>query len=144
MATQKQVQILATYYHKTNGVKNGTVTYCVRSSNGKDFYYTTVINGEASGCSCPSRTKCYHMKQLENREQEKWIAYRQELAKKLAAQFLTTQIVEQVAEKLVAPEKPVKVAKVIKEAVEAKVPASKTDISTKGNLNTGRAFSTLR
>jgi len=72
MATTKDVQVLARYIHKTDGKPNGIVTYCVKSSNGKDFYYTTIINGEATGCSCPSRSKngCYHKNQLAAREQE--------------------------------------------------------------------------
>ena len=68
MATKKaakQVQVLCRYAHKTNGKLNGIVTYCVRSSNGKDFYYTTLINGKASGCGCPAYKPCYHMTQLE-------------------------------------------------------------------------------
>jgi hypothetical protein len=69
MKTTKEVTVLCRYAHKTNGKLNGTVTYCVRSSNGKDFYYTTLVEGKASGCSCPAKAGCYHKKQLENKEQ---------------------------------------------------------------------------
>ena len=64
----KQVQVLARYIHKTDGKPNGRISYLVRSSNGKDTYCTTLIEGKASGCSCPSKKPCYHMTQLEERE----------------------------------------------------------------------------
>lgn len=61
----KQVHWIARYAFKTNGKLNGIVTYAVRSSNGKDIYCTTFIEGKASGCSCPSHTgSCYHRTQL--------------------------------------------------------------------------------
>lgn len=68
MASAKQVHFIARYAHKTNKKLNGFVTYAVRSSNGNDIYCTTLINGKASGCSCPARKPCYHMTQLEARE----------------------------------------------------------------------------
>src|SRR2546429_2020902 len=83
MATKKQpkqVQIIARYIHKTDGKPNGKVSYLVRSSDGKTEYCTTLIDGKASGCSCPSHKPCYHMSQLEAKEQE-----RKEVASKLAA-----------------------------------------------------------
>jgi hypothetical protein len=114
MKTTKQVTIIARYAHKTNGKLNGTVTYLVKSSDGKSTYCTTIVNGEASGCSCPSRSKkgCYHKHQLqalevaraetpEQKEAREWSEYRAELAKKLAQQYMTVEIVEQVAESLV-------------------------------------------
>ena len=64
----KQVQVLARYIHKTDGKPNGRISYLVRSSNGKDTYCTTLIDGKASGCSCPSKKPCYHMTQLEAKE----------------------------------------------------------------------------
>ena len=64
----KQVQIIARYAHKTDGKLNGIVTYAVRSSNGKDIYCTTLIEGKASGCGCPAHKPCYHMTGLEKRE----------------------------------------------------------------------------
>lgn len=159
MATKKavkQVQVLARYAHKTDGQLNGIVTYCVRSSNGKDFYYTTLINGKASGCSCPAKKPCYHMTQLaalevarsespEQKEAREWAQYRSELAVKLSKQYMTVEIVEQVAEQLVAP------VKVVMTAAQEEVPpiamelpaelrgykktAVSADISTKGSLN---------
>lgn len=77
MATTKEVLVLARYAHKTNGKLNGTVSYLVRSSNGKDTYCMTLIEGKASGCSCPSRKPCYHMKGLENKESARPFAARQ-------------------------------------------------------------------
>lgn len=135
MATQKQVTIIARYQNK----KTGVVSYLVRSSDGKTEYCTTLIEGKASGCSCPSYKPCYHMKGLENRE----------AARPFAAKSLPVWAIELVKTgKLVAPGKkaaPVapKVATIIKQAVTAKVPA-RTDISTKGNLNGQRGFSILR
>src|SRR5260221_8042194 len=62
--TQKQVQIIARITIK----KNGIVVYKVRSSNGKDIYQTTFLNGKATGCTCPATKPCYHMTQLQARE----------------------------------------------------------------------------
>jgi hypothetical protein len=78
MATKKQVTIIARYAHKTNGKLNGTVTYLVRASNGVDTYCTTLVEGKASGCNCPSRSKngCYHKTQLEKKEQARPFAAR--------------------------------------------------------------------
>ena len=143
MASSKQIQIIARYTNKQTGM----VSYLVRSSDGKSTYCTTLIDGIASGCSCPAKSSCYHKTQLEAKESEraeKWTAYRVELAKKLAATYMTSQVVEQIAEGLVAP-KNVKVARTIKQAVEAKIPAAATtDLSKKGELNTGRAFHMMR
>ena len=60
----KSVKVIALYAHKTNGKLNGVVTYAVRSSDGSTLYCTTLINGNASGCGCPSKKPCYHMTQL--------------------------------------------------------------------------------
>lgn len=46
------------------------VVYTVRSSNGHDTYETTIIDGRARGCTCPSRVFCYHETQLEAKEVE--------------------------------------------------------------------------
>jgi len=67
----KNVAIIARYAHKASGKLNGIVTYAVRSSNGKGIYCTTLIEGKASGCSCPAHKPCYHMTQLETRELER-------------------------------------------------------------------------
>ncbi len=65
--TQKQVQIIARVQIKRNGI----VVYKVRSSNGKDEYQTTFFDGKATGCSCPATKPCYHMTQLQERENER-------------------------------------------------------------------------
>lgn len=67
--TSKNVktQIVARYFIK----RNGHIVYAVRSSNGKDLYHTTIINGKATGCTCPSYKPCYHMTQLEEIEAER-------------------------------------------------------------------------
>src|SRR5437899_1079223 len=104
MKTTKQVTIIARYAHKTNGQLNGTVTYLVRSSDGKSEYCTTLVDGNATGCSCPARNgKCYHRVQLDAMEETRWSAYRRELAVKLAAQYMTTQCVEQLVETVAQP-----------------------------------------
>jgi len=62
MKTQKQVQVIARYQLK----RNGHVVYTVRSSSGQDTYTTTLVNGKATGCSCPCQSgHCYHKPQLE-------------------------------------------------------------------------------
>lgn len=65
----KEVQILARYTHKCNGVETGLVSYKVRSSNGDDTYCTTLLHGQAISCNCPARKPCYHCTQLEVIEQ---------------------------------------------------------------------------
>lgn len=67
---QKQVQIIARIAIKNSNL----VVYKVRSSNGKDTYQTTFYNGKASGCTCPATKPCYHMTQLQKREDERLIA----------------------------------------------------------------------
>lgn len=130
ISSSKEVQITARYAHKTNGKLNGLVTYAVLSSDGTTLYCTTLIKGKASGCSCPSYKPCYHMKGLEQKE----------AARPFAAKSLPVWTAELVKTgKLVIPGK----AKVIAQAVEAKVPAT-TDLSKKGNLNTGQGFRMMR
>ena len=63
----KTVSVIARYQLK----RNGHVVYTVRSSNGQDTYNTTLVNGKATGCSCPATKPCYHMTQLEQREAER-------------------------------------------------------------------------
>lgn len=66
MAKQvKQVQVI-----ERNDKGNGTVLYTVRSSNGVDTYTTTLVNGKATACNCPSYKPCYHMTQLVELEAE--------------------------------------------------------------------------
>jgi len=137
MAKQvKEVNVIARYAHKTNGTLNGTVTYLVRASNGVDTYCTTLVDGKASGCSCPAKSHCYHKTQLEVKE----------AARPFAAKVLpvwTEALVK--TGKLVAPAKAVKVSRLIEQAVKATVPTVKTtDIGNRGNLNGARGFSLMR
>lgn len=70
----KQVQIIAHYEIKKDHSFRplvGHVAYLIRSSDGQSEYCCTLINGKASGCTCPARKPCYHMKQLEAREAER-------------------------------------------------------------------------
>lgn len=131
--TVKQVQIVATYYHKKDGKLTGVVTYLVKSSDGKSEYCTTLVDGKATGCSCPaSRGKCYHRTQLE----AKAVA-RKEVASQFSAKHVPSWLVELVAKGvLVAPVKVMPTQTV----VSAKV----TDISTKGALTCNTGFSLLK
>lgn len=65
----KKVVVIARYFIK----RNGHVCYLVRSSNGKDTYCTTIIDGHATGCTCPAIKPCYHMTQLEQIERERMV-----------------------------------------------------------------------
>ncbi len=71
MKMMKQVQIKARYALKHNDILTGVVCYLIRSSNGHDEYCTTVVNGKATGCTCPAHKPCYHMQQLEAKEAER-------------------------------------------------------------------------
>ena len=65
--TQKEVQVIARIEIK----KNGIVVYQVRSSNGTDIYQVTVVRDHVNNCTCPARKPCYHMVQLQEREDER-------------------------------------------------------------------------
>jgi hypothetical protein len=128
--TAKQVQVIATYYHKKEGKLTGVVTYLVRASNGVDTYCTTLIDGKASGCSCPSRSKkgCYHKDQLEQKAQE-----RKEVAQQFSASSVPTWTMQLVTDgKLVAPKHQAKVVPMIKKPIET------------APLNGNRGFSILK
>lgn len=141
-ATQKTVTVIARYAHKTDGKLNRTVTYLIKSSDGKSQYCTTLIDGEASGCSCPSRSKCYHKSQLETREQERKVVATQFAAK--SAPTWTVQLVK--AGTLVAPKHVVETVSQenVTPVVDFKPREVSTDLSTKGNLNVSRPFSILK
>jgi hypothetical protein len=79
--TAKLVQVIARYTIK----RNGHVVYLVRSSSGKEQYTTTLVNGKATGCSCPAHGRCYHRTQLEQREQERIAQAETEAANKARA-----------------------------------------------------------
>lgn len=64
---QKTVKVIARYFIKATGA----IVYKVQSSKGNETYCTTIINGRATGCTCPALKPCYHMTQLEQREQER-------------------------------------------------------------------------
>ena len=67
MTTTKTVKVEARITFK-DPARAGYVLYAVRSSNGTDLYHTTLVNGRATGCTCPARKPCYHMTQLEEYE----------------------------------------------------------------------------
>ena len=118
----KELVLIARYTFK----HNGAVVYRVRSNqpNKKgrvegvaqvefkgdwyDAHNVTCVENEVRGCTCKGseyRSRCWHRSGIqirletpEQKEEREWIAYRQDLARKLAAQFVTTQCVEQIAE----------------------------------------------
>lgn len=98
--TAKTVQVIATFYHKRDGKLTGTVSYLVKSSDGKSQYCCTLVDGKASGCSCPARgNKCYHRVQLESKA-----AARKEIASQFKAASVPTWMVQLVdAGTIVAP-----------------------------------------
>lgn len=66
MKNNKTVTIVARFQFK------GTVkvVYVVRSSDGIGTYETSLNAGHATGCTCKSKTPCYHMVQLEANERQ--------------------------------------------------------------------------
>ncbi len=66
--TKKEVQIVARYQFKNDARK---VAYRVHSSDGRKEYTCFLFDGKATSCECPARKPCYHMIQLEQREQER-------------------------------------------------------------------------
>lgn len=63
---QKSVQVIARTQFEDDPRK---VVYRVRSSrNASAEYETTLFDGRATSCTCPSRLRCYHAQQLEARE----------------------------------------------------------------------------
>jgi hypothetical protein len=99
MARQQKIVKEATFIARIQfKCDHRKVIYLARSSNGVDQHETTLFDGKATSCSCPSKKPCYHMKAAEAREEARWTEYRRELACKLAQQFLTVEIVEQIVE----------------------------------------------
>jgi hypothetical protein len=129
MKAAKEVKIIARYTNK----KTGVVSYLVRSNDGESTYCTTIIDGVASGCSCPSRKGCYHKTQLVKREQE-----RKEIAQQFAAKNAPSWLVNLVTSGQVAT--PRVVSKPAQQVSSPKI----VDISTKGALTKSKGFSVLR
>lgn len=154
----KQVTVIARYAHKTQGKLNGIVSYAVRSSNGKDIYCTTLINGKASGCGCPAHKPCYHMVQLEQKEQE-----RKAVAEVVAIEPLIETPAQEVAE---APKQTYRIislgkrerrdfvgeltqnaedkGNLLAECREIQARAKSEDLGKRGNLNVSRGFQLMR
>ena len=130
----RTVTVLVRYFIRAT---QAVVLY-VENDKGARYYVRLETNGVHT-CNCKATKECYHIKVALNFEQ----------ARKFAAKSLPVWTAELVKTgKLVIPGKqaaPVapKVATIIAQAVEAKVPA-KTDISTRGNLNGQRGFSLMR
>lgn len=64
-STTKEVTVLARVVFKNDSRK---VVYNVLSSNGKDQYQVYFFDGKVCSCSCPATKPCYHMVQLQARE----------------------------------------------------------------------------
>jgi hypothetical protein len=154
----KQVHFIARYAHKTDKKLNGIVSYAVRSSNSKDIYCTTLINGKASGCSCPSHKPCYHMVQLEAREASRQVVETVAVSvDEMAVQVATPVAVEEyrmsnaVYAKLKATAKPAyrlladlaEMQERREQEITGKQRAS-SERMMKATLNQNRAFSILR
>lgn len=77
----RQVQPLYRVQSKSDPRK---VIYIVKSSDGSTEYTVSFFCGRATGCTCPSRKPCYHMIQLQRREDERQAA---ELAAEQAAEL---------------------------------------------------------
>ena len=120
--TPKTVNIVARYFIK----RNGAVVYQVRSSNGQDTYTTTLINGHATGCSCPAVKPCYHMTQLEQREQERGTAVANARRVRLEAEAEVARIADEA------------------EAMMKKTDEARGPIGHRGSLSSNRPFSILR
>lgn len=121
---QKQLTTIARVQFRCDHRK---VVYLVRSSNGVDQYQTSLFNGKATGCTCPSKKPCYHMKGAEARE-----AARQEMASQFAAKSMPAWIMQLVnTGKLVAPAKVEKTEKVeAKQEAEAAVREAEKIVAT--------------
>jgi|SRR5579859_1020386 len=150
----KEVKVTARYAHKTNGKLNGLVTYAVRSSGGTTLYCTTLINGKASGCSCPSKCPCYHEKQLEAIEAER-VARQQEartiaredeklIAVRFATENLPAWATAMVSRKMLSvPTAPV--AMDLPEELKGRGKVARSvDLSTKGDISSNKGFSILK
>lgn len=107
MAKQKaarEITVLVRYTVKATG----NVVLYVENDKG-DRYYVTLQSNGATSCNCVATRKCYHIARCqalevaraetpEQKEAREWSSYRREVARKLASQFMTTQVVEQIAE----------------------------------------------
>jgi hypothetical protein len=146
-------------------VAPGDIIFLVKGE--KNSVHETILrNNGRHSCTCKGNAafgrNCYHIKGCEasnnaridaakvtievietpeSLEAKEWAQYRSELAVKLAQQYMTTQVVEQIAERLMAPVK-TPIAKIIEQAVQASVPA--IDLSKVGDLGGTRKYSLLR
>jgi len=91
----RTVAILVRYTVK----KTGTVILLVENDKGVRYYCTLNENGTHS-CSCKATKECYHLKAVvtvENARKAKWEAYRKSLAKQLAATYVSSSVVVDLA-----------------------------------------------
>lgn len=65
--TRKPSAKIVTVIARVTVKRNGHVIYLCRGSHGEQ-YNTTVINGKATGCTCPARKPCKHMDHCQNLE----------------------------------------------------------------------------
>lgn len=120
----RAVTILVRYFIKAT---QAVVLYVMNDRG--DKYYVRLQENGVHTCNCKATKECYHIKACVASEQ----------ARKFAAKSLPVWTAELVKTgKLVIPGK----AKIIKQAVEAKVPVKKDMMSAA--LTTNRGFSILR
>ena len=129
----RTVTVLVRYFIRAT---QAVVLY-VENDKGARYYVRLQENGVHT-CSCKATKECYHIKAAVNFEQ----------ARKFAAKSLPVWTIELVKTgKLIAPGKTpvakVPVAKIIAQAVEAKVPAPKKDMMT-ATLTRNAGFQLMR
>jgi hypothetical protein len=65
--TAKQADIR----YRTEIKRNGIVVYTVRSSDDTKDYEVTVVRGKVNNCTCKATKPCYHMRDVQAREDER-------------------------------------------------------------------------
>ena len=65
--TEKQADIRYRVALKDRNI----VVYKVVSSNGVDMYDVTVVRGKVNNCTCISHKPCYHMRDVQQREDDR-------------------------------------------------------------------------
>jgi hypothetical protein len=63
-----KVQKQADIRYRIEIKKNGIVVYKVVSSDGTQVYDVTVVHGKVNNCTCIARKPCYHMRDVQGRE----------------------------------------------------------------------------
>jgi len=136
-------------------VNPGDLVFLIKNDK-KDVHVVTIRNNGHNTCTCTGNAQfnrnCYHIKEcekvtnkrindakmtLEEKEAKEWDAYKVALAKKLAAQFMSTQVVEQIVEQQHVVETVAQTVVSLPETLQgrAKVCRVKGDPIPRGELN---------